>query len=169
MVSIHKKTILIIKEESKLADIVQACLIDLADWNVLIAEANFQGLQQAVFHQTDAIILIVSLSKIEEFIYLVEGMQQQNINLYDAIISALYVTNFDEFIFLENLKSEPKTKKIPVVLLTTQPKWINLQYFQRYQQVVGVLANPPNPLLLPQLLANLLGWDSNFSVVIREF
>lgn len=161
-VSLTTKTILIIKESSNMADIVQACLNDLIGWDVLIAEPNLQGLQQATIYQPDAIILIISLNKIDEFIFLVEGMQEKNINMYDAIISALYITSLDEFNFLENLKLQSETKKIPVVLLTTKPKCINLQYFQRYQQVVGVIANPSDPVLLPHLLASLLGWDLGF-------
>jgi CheY-like chemotaxis protein len=125
---ITSKTLLLINSEPNLREVVQACLMDLGGWEVLTAGSLLEGLRQAVVHPPDAIIL---------------GLSR---------------TGMDEFRVLEQLRAQPTTQTIPVVLLTARAKWLDSQLLQRYQ-VAGVIANSLDPAMLPVQVAKLLGWD----------
>ena len=125
---ITSKTLLLINSEPNLREVVQACLMDLGGWEVLTAGSLLEGLRQAVLHPPDAIILELSR------------------------------TGMDEFRVLEQLRAQPTTQTIPVVLLTARAKWLDSQLLQRYQ-VAGVIANSLDPAMLPVQVAKLLGWD----------
>ncbi|MCU0547402.1 MAG: response regulator [Oscillatoriaceae cyanobacterium Prado104] len=124
------KTMLLIYKEPNMQEIVQACLTDLGGWNVKVANSTLEGLRQAMLDRPDSIILDFSISKI------------------------------DLFLFLKELRSEPATKDIPVVMLTLKPKWMDLQqtYFQQYN-VAAVIVNPFDPALLSVQIARILGWE----------
>ncbi|MBD0361264.1 MAG: hypothetical protein ICV55_00460 [Coleofasciculus sp. C3-bin4] len=49
------------------------------------------------------------------------------------------------------------------MLLTARAKWLDWQLLERYQ-VAGVIANSLDPAMLPDRVANLLGWDLNSQV-----
>lgn len=128
--AITAKTLLLIHSEPSLREVMQACLMDLGGWKVLAADCLLQGLRQAVLHPPDAIILELSS------------------------------TGRDEFKVLEQLRAQPTTQTIPVVLLATRAKWLDSQLLQRYQ-VAGVIANSLDPAMLAEQVANLLGWDGD--------
>jgi CheY-like chemotaxis protein len=122
------KTILVIHHEPNMLEVVQACLSDLGGWNVITATSPADGLHQAIFKQPDVVVLDLPLS----------GLHQ--------------------FTLLEQLRSQPATQAIPVILLATRAKWLDHQQLQHYQ-VAGVITNPYDPAFLPKQLSKLLGWD----------
>ncbi|MBL1175287.1 response regulator [Pantanalinema sp. GBBB05] len=122
------KTILVIHHEPNMLEVVQACLSDLGGWNVITAASPADGLQQAILKQPDGIVMDLPLA----------GLHQ--------------------FTLLEQLRLQPATQMIPIVLLATRAKWLNLQQLQRYQ-VAGVITHPDDPAFLSKQLSTLLGWD----------
>ena len=130
MVAMTTKTILLIHKEPNMQEVVQACLTDLGGWNVRVANSTLEGLRQAKLYQPDSIILDISLGEM------------------------------DEFLFVKELKTQPATQSIPVVLLTLKAKWVDLQrsLFPR-DKVAAVIVNPLNPVMLSVQIAQVLGWD----------
>lgn len=129
VVTMTTKTILLIHKKANMQEVVQACLTDLAGWNVQIAHLTSEGLRQARLYQPDAIIL--------------DGFFDEK----------------DGLRFLQQLRREPTTQEIPVVLLIFRAKWFDLQqsWLQKYQVEV-VTVNPLDPAMLPLQIANVLGW-----------
>lgn len=129
VVAMTTKTILLIHKKSNMQEVVQACLTDLGGWNVRVSHSTLEGLRQAILDLPDSIILDFSLSQI------------------------------DKLLFLKELRTQPATQKIPVVLLTLKPKWSDLQQscFQQYN-VEEVIINPFDPALLSVQIARVLGW-----------
>lgn len=130
VVAMTTKTILLIHKDPYIGEVIEACLTDLAGWNVLVASSAPEGLRQASIYQPDAIVFEVSGGEI------------------------------DCLGFLEQLRSQPATDGIPVVLLTLKTKWSDLQqtWFQKYQ-VAGAIVNPLAPAMLSVQIAKVLGWD----------
>lgn len=124
------KTILLIHKDPNIGEVMQACLTDLAGWNVGVASSTLEGLRQASLYRPDAIILEVSVGEM------------------------------DGLLFLKELKIEPTTEGIPVVLLTLKSKWSELQqsWFQKYQ-VAAAIVNPLDPAMLAVEISKVLGWD----------
>ena len=130
IVFVHTRTILLISEEQNLRDILEACLIDLGGWQVLTADDILAGFQQVVFTKPDAIILVMS-----KF-------------------------GRDGFMFLKQLRTNSLTQVIPILLMISGAKWMDLDLFQEYQ-VAGIIDYEIDPVILPYRIANLLGWDDN--------
>jgi CheY-like chemotaxis protein len=82
--------ILIVDDEARLRELVQACLEDLAGWQTLTAASGTQCLQILQTEQVDAILLDVSMPEM------------------DGV--AVY----------EKLQTNPQTQAIPVILLTAK-------------------------------------------------
>lgn len=123
------KTILLIHHEPNMLEVVQACLSDLGGWNVITAASPTDGLQQAILKQPDGIVMDLPLA----------GLHQ--------------------FTLLEQLRLQPATQMIPIVLLATRAKWLDRQQLQHYQ-VAGVITNPYDPVFLPGQISTLLGWEA---------
>ncbi len=122
------KTILLIYNEGNIGEVVQACLTDLGGWNVQVASPTLESLQKATLYLPDAIVLAFSLSDISRLL------------------------------LLKELRTQPATQSIPVVLLSIRAKWLNLQLLQPYQ-VAAVAVNPLDLAMLPLQIANVLGWN----------
>ncbi|MFB2969633.1 response regulator [Aerosakkonema sp. BLCC-F183] len=84
------KKVLIVDDEERLRELVQACLEDLGGWTALTAGSAQEGLQIAQTEAIDAILLDVSMPGMDGF--------------------ALY----------EQLQANPATRSIPVILLTAK-------------------------------------------------
>lgn len=84
------KRILIIDDEERIRELVQACLEDLGGWEAITAESGNEGLLKAEAQNLDAILLDVSMP------------------------------DMDGFVFFDKLQENPKTQYIPVVLLTAK-------------------------------------------------
>lgn len=126
-VAMTTKLVLLIDNEANVREIVQACLQDLGGWDVLSVASAQEGLDRAVAVQPDAIILEVSMPGI------------------------------GGFAFLQQLRANPVTQLIPVVLLTAQARWFTPQQLQPFG-VAGAIAKPFNPISLSNEIAQALGW-----------
>ena len=82
--------ILIVDDEDLLRELVQACLMDLAGWDTITAASGAECLQILEHKDFDAILLDVSMPKM------------------------------DGFEVYERLQSNPLTSSIPVILLTAK-------------------------------------------------
>ena len=116
-----------------MGEVVEACLTDLAGWNVQVASPTLESLQKATLNAPDAIVLEFSL------------------------------TDINILLFLKELRTQPATQKIPIVLLSIRAKWLDLKPLQRYQ-VAAVAVNPLDLAMLPVQIANVLGWNLNSEI-----
>ena len=124
------KRLLLIHKNPTIGEVIQACLTDLVGWNVGVASSTGEGLRQASLYQPDAIILEVSIGEI------------------------------DGLLFLKQLKTQPETQGIPVILLTLQAKWSDLpQSWFHKSQLAAAIVNPLEPTMLGVEIAKVLGWD----------
>jgi CheY-like chemotaxis protein len=93
------RRILIIDDEERIREVVQICLIKLAQWDAFTASSGSEGLQKAETEQPDAILLDMSMP----------GM--------DGVTT------------LQKLQDNPATCDIPVILLTAKVQpFEQLQY-----------------------------------------
>jgi CheY-like chemotaxis protein len=129
-VTITTKTILLIDDEVRVREVVELCLKDLAGWTVVVADSPLQGLQKAALEKPNAIVL-----------------------------DLLSMNGMDGFMFLTQLRNNPETQAIPVVLLSAKVRWLDSQILRQYQ-VAGVILKPFDPVSLPVQIATLLGWNS---------
>lgn len=84
------KRILIVDDEDRIRQVVRACLVKLAKWEVIIAASGAEAIQIAAVEQPDAILLDVSMP----------GM--------DGIET------------FQHLQANPQTQFIPVIFLTAK-------------------------------------------------
>ena len=87
------KRLLLIHKNPTIGEVIQACLTELVGGKVEVARSTLEGLRQASLYQPDAIILEVSIGEI------------------------------DGVLFLKQLKTQPETQGIPVMLLTLKAQW----------------------------------------------
>jgi CheY-like chemotaxis protein len=124
------KRVLLIHKNPTVGVVMQACLTDLVGWKVGVASSTGEGLRQASLYQPDAIILEVSIGEI------------------------------DGFLFLKQLKTQPETQGVPVMLLTLKAKWLDLpQSWLHKSQLAAAIVNPLEPTMLAVEIAKVLGWD----------
>lgn len=121
------KRILIIDDEAHVREVVQTCLEMLSNWDVLSAASCCEGLDRLQVEQLDAILL-------------------------DVIMPQL-----DGFAFLRQLRSNPATQGIPVVLLTAMAQELDPQQLPALGVRVAI-AKPFDPLSLTNEIAKALGW-----------
>jgi CheY-like chemotaxis protein len=130
VIGMTTKRLLLIHKNPTIGEVIQACLTDLVGWKVEVARSTLEGLRQASFYQPDAIILEVSIGEI------------------------------DGLLFLKQLKSQPETQGIPVMLLTLKAKWSDLpQSWFHKSQLAAAIVNPLQPTMLAVEIAKVLGWD----------
>lgn len=84
------RQILIIDDEERIRELVQACLEDLGGWRTISAPSAREGLLKAETPSLDAILLDVSMP------------------------------DMDGFLCFQKLQENPVTRSIPVVLLTAK-------------------------------------------------
>jgi CheY-like chemotaxis protein len=126
-VTMGTKTVLLINSEPNVREVMQACLIHIGEWQVFSTGSPMEGLQRAVQDQPDAIIFDLSTL----------GMS--------------FVT------FLNQLRDQPETRSIPVVLIAPGEKWLDFQVFRKYQ-VVGMIDDVSDPGKFSTQIAKLLNW-----------
>lgn len=119
--------ILIIDDEDDIREVAALSLESVAGWEVIVAGSGAQGLARALEHQPDAILLDVMMP----------GMDGP--------------TTFRE------LRKNPGTSKIPVLLLTAKVQSSDQRRFADLG-VNGVLFKPFDPLTLHTQIAAVLGW-----------
>ena len=121
------RRILIIDDEADIREVVALSLETVADWEVETASSGAQGLARAIEHQPDAILLDVMMP----------GMDGP--------------TTFRE------LRNNPATARIPVLLLTAKVQSTDQKRFADLG-VEAVLFKPFDPLTLSEQIAAALGW-----------
>ena len=119
--------ILIIDDEDDIREVAALSLESVAGWEVIVAGSGPQGLARAIEYQPDAILLDVMMP----------GMDGPS--------------TFRE------LRKNPETARIPVLLLTAKVQSSDQRRFADLG-VDGVLFKPFDPLTLHQQIATTLGW-----------
>jgi CheY-like chemotaxis protein len=120
--------ILIIDDEDDIREVAALCLESVAGWDVIAASSGAQGLARAIEYQPDAILLDVMMP----------GMDGP--------------TTFRE------LRKNPATAHIPVLLLTAKVQSSDQRRFADLG-VEAVLFKPFDPLALSTQIAGVLGWS----------
>ena len=121
------RKILIIDDEEDIREVAALSLETVAGWTVITANSGAQGLARAIEHQPDAILLDVMMP----------GMDGP--------------TTFRE------LRKNPATASIPVLLLTAKVQASDQRRFADLG-VQAILFKPFDPLTLAQQISNVLGW-----------
>jgi len=121
------RKILIIDDEDDIREVAALSLESVAGWEVVTASSGAQGLARAVEHQPDAILLDVMMP----------GMDGPS--------------TFRE------LRKNPATAKIPVLLLTAKVQTSDQRRFADLG-VESVLFKPFDPLTLANEISGVLGW-----------
>ena len=121
------RKILIIDDEDDIREVAALSLESVAGWDVVTANSGAQGLARAAEHQPDAILLDVMMP----------GMDGP--------------TAFRE------LRKNPATARIPVLLLTAKVQSSDQRRFADLG-VEAVLFKPFDPLTLSEQIAGVLGW-----------
>ena len=119
--------ILIIDDEDDIREVAALSLETVAGWQVYMANSGAQGLGRAIEHQPDAILLDVMMP----------GMDGP--------------TTFRE------LRKNPATARIPVLLLTAKVQSSDQRRFADLG-VQAILFKPFDPLTLAKQISNVLGW-----------
>jgi CheY-like chemotaxis protein len=122
------RKILIIDDEDDIREVAALSLESVAGWEVVTASSGSQGLARAADHQPDAILLDVMMP----------GMDGP--------------TTFRE------LRKNPVTAKIPVLLLTAKVQNSDQRRFADLG-VESVLFKPFDPLTLADQISGALGWN----------
>ena len=122
------KSILIVDDEEDVRAIAKLGLEMGAGWNVLTANSGKEGLNMAANHQPDAILL------------------------------DMMMPDMDGRATLEQLKANPATEKIPVILVTAQRQQCQPDRFTGLK-VAAIFAKPFRPLKLAQQVSEALGWS----------
>ena len=120
--------ILIIDDEDDIREVAALSLETVAGWDVITANSGAQGLLRAAEHQPDAILLDVMMP----------GM--------------------DGPTTVRELRKNPVTAKIPVLLLTAKVQSTDQRRFADLG-VQAVLFKPFDPLTLSTQIATVLGWE----------
>ena len=120
--------ILIIDDEDDIREVAGLSLETVAGWEVVLADSGAQGLARAAEHQPDAILLDVMMP----------GMDGP--------------TTFRE------LRKNPITSHIPVILLTAKVQSTDQKRFADLG-VEAVLFKPFDPLTLSDQISAVLGWE----------
>jgi CheY-like chemotaxis protein len=119
--------ILIIDDEDDIREVAALSLETVAGWQVYMANSGAQGLARAIEHQPDAILLDVMMP----------GMDGP--------------TTFRE------LRKNPATARIPVLLLTAKVQSSDQRRFADLG-VEAILFKPFDPLTLSNQISTVLGW-----------
>ena len=122
------RRILIIDDEDDIRQVAALSLETVAGWYVIVASSGLQGIQRAAEHQPDAILLDVMMP----------GMDGP--------------TTFRE------LRRNPVTARIPVLLLTAKVQGADQRRFADLG-VEAVLTKPFDPLTLADQMSHILGWE----------
>lgn len=122
------KKVLVIDDEDDIREVAQISLEIMAGLNVIVAASSREGIEKAETEQPDAILLDVMLP------------------------------DLDGLITFEKLQSNPKTKHIPVILLTAK---IQLSDQRRFASlgIKAVISKPFKPGQLAKDLLLALNWS----------
>jgi CheY-like chemotaxis protein len=119
--------ILLVDDEDSVREVAQMSLEVMGGWDVTAVSSGREALQRAAVEKPDAILLDVMMPEMDG------------------------PTTFHE------LRKQPETSGIPVVLLTAK---VQAQDRARFAElgVAGVITKPFDPAMLHEQVAELLGW-----------
>ncbi|WP_107667107.1 response regulator [Cyanothece sp. BG0011] len=117
--------ILIIDDERAILDVVKASLEIVVQWEVLTASSGQEGREKALRQQPDLILLDVMMPDV------------------------------DGLALLNQLRYDPLTQKIPVILLTGKSNMIDETDYDSLN-IIGIIPKPFNPLELAQEITQLV-------------
>ncbi|MGB3766044.1 MAG: response regulator [Phormidesmis sp.] len=123
------RRILVVDDEESIQKVVRLSLKMEASWESMTASSGVEGIYQAEIGQPDAILLDVMMPDMD------------GVETFSA------------------LQSNPKTKAIPVILLTAKTQAAEKRLFQQ-MGVFGVITKPFKPLTLASTISQLLSWPS---------
>ncbi len=121
------RRILIIDDEEDIREVAALSLETIAGWEVLLAGSGAAGIAKAQEHLPDAILLDVMMPEMDG------------------------PTTFQE------LRANPETTHIPVILLTAKVQTADQKRFSDLG-VSAVMFKPFDPLTLAKDIAQTLGW-----------
>jgi CheY-like chemotaxis protein len=125
--SMTTRRILVVDDEANIREVVTLCLERLGGWEVLTAPSGREALQQIQAAAPDAIVLDVMMPEM------------------------------DGFTFLKQLRADPSTPPIPVVLLTAN-SYLPDPHLLPDLGIVLTISKPFQPLNLVQQIAQVMGW-----------
>jgi DNA-binding response OmpR family regulator len=85
-----------------------------------------------------------------------DGLNIARTEQIDAIV--LDLCRMNSLMFLQQLRANPATKSIPIVLLTNREQWFTPRQLQEFT-IAGAIEKPFMPLDLPARIATFLGWN----------
>ena len=121
------KRILVIDDDEDIQDVALVALEVVGGWEVITASSGSEGLSLAVTEQPDAILLDVMMP------------------------------DLDGIATLKQLKANPTTQPIPVILLTAKVQSSDHDRFTQLD-IIAIIAKPFKTMLLADQVAEILSW-----------
>ncbi|NJN85165.1 MAG: response regulator [Leptolyngbyaceae cyanobacterium SL_7_1] len=122
------KRVLIVDDEQDIRAVVQIAFEEFAGWQTIAAASGIEGLKTAQTETLDAILLDISMP------------------------------DMDGFQLCAELQANPKTQKIPVVVLTAKVLASDRDRLTKLN-VAGVITKPFDPMTIWMQMAEILGWS----------
>ncbi|TVP67691.1 MAG: response regulator [Leptolyngbya sp. LCM1.Bin17] len=122
------KRILIIDDEPDLSEIVQFALDCFTDWQTDVACTG------------------------------AEGLKKNNPEPFDAILLDVSMPDMDGLQVFEQLRSQPTTQSIPVILLTAKVQPNDRRRFAS-MDIAGIITKPFASETIAAEIADILGWE----------
>lgn len=119
------KRILLVDDEDDIREVATISMQAVGGWEVLSARNGTEAIERALAEQPDAILLDVMMPDLDG------------------------PTTFGR------LQEDPRTRDIPVILLTAKAQAADRRSFEELG-VTGVLSKPFDPMALPEQVAELL-------------
>lgn len=119
------KRILLVDDEDDIREVATISMQAVGGWEVLTARSGTEAIEKALAEQPDAILLDVMMPDLDG------------------------PTTF------RRLQEDPRTRDIPVILLTAKAQAADRRSFEELG-VTGVLNKPFDPMALPEQVAELL-------------
>ena len=121
------KRILVIDDDEDIQDVALVALEVVGGWEVITASSGSEGIRLAATEQPDAILLDVMMP------------------------------DLDGIATLEQLKANPVTQPIPVILLTAKVQSGERERFAQLD-IIAIIAKPFKTMLLADQVTEILGW-----------
>ncbi len=121
----RQKRILLVDDEADIREVAAISMGAVGGWHVSVARSGTEGIAKALAEQPDAILLDVMMPGI------------------------------DGPATFRRLQDNPRTRAIPVILLTAKAQAADRRGFEQLG-VVGVVSKPFDPMSLPDQVAALL-------------
>jgi CheY-like chemotaxis protein len=128
-VIVTRRILLVIKNNNAIREVTQLCLEVTARWHVLTASSSSDCIVKAVTEQVDAILVNIDTD----------------------------FTDNEENIIFQQLRDNPATQNIPIVLLTNSDQYKIPQMAQA--RINAIITKPFDLLLLAYRVAAVLGWE----------